>query len=779
VNERTVADRASGRLFVLGAVVIAMVLALIGRLWFLQVASGDSYAVAAITNATREIVTPATRGLILDDQGRTFIDNDTALVVSVDRTVLERMKSKPRRAVLERLSPIVEKDADDIWNEIQVCGPQHPKPCWNGGQYQPVPVAAFPTVDVGGKKVDPDLLNRRVLAIQENAKDFPGIGVDLQAVRNYPQTGVVRGTTLAAHLLGYLSPLSAEDKKNNPVVKADLRSRDGRPRRYTDSSQLGREGLEQTYDEQLRGVDGVTSIAVNAKGQPARTLGVTEPVAGNDLVLNLDAAIQRGAEQALQNALNKYARANGKSPTVASAVVMTTDGRVVALASTPSYDPTLFTGGISAKSYAALASDANHKPALDRAVNEVYQPGSSWKPIMTAGILGNKIATQGSYTPCGSEFATGNVKLRNFEGESSGPLTFAQALEISCNTVFYRYGYDEWVRDGGLRTTASTKARTPHEYLVNTAKAFGFGSRTGIDLPSEARGTIVDRARQTAIYKELKPRYCSDAQRLTGLFQKFAQEACVDGYLYRGGDATKFAIGQGAFIAVTPLQMARAYAAIANGGTLYAPTLAKAVVRPDGSVVSTITPEATGKVPVPAADLSYIRQALRLVTHGSKGTASGVFSSYPIDVSGKTGTVEVQHFDAAGKEQPSTDTSWFASYAPSDKPKYVVVVNVPDSDQGAKVAAPAVRDIYDVIFGVRDGVLKPNLAVAPGGKPPVLLPCFNQSNGRITPPNSRCPSASPPTAAGVTVSPGSPAPPLPAIGPEGSVLAPPVTRRRP
>jgi penicillin-binding protein 2 len=579
---------------------------------------------------------------------------------------------------------------------------------------------------------DLDRVNRGVLDIEQNPAEYPGIAVSSQAVRTYPQPGAEADTSLAAHILGYLSPITADDKTKAAYAKLQ------------DADLVGRGGLEQEYDQQLRGTDGTQTIAVNAAGDPVKTLSDTDPVPGEDVVLNIDAPIQRAAEQALQNALTKYGPMYDTSPKEASAVVLTTTGQVVAIASTPSYDPSVFTGGVSDKVYKQLSNPNGGLPLLDRAVDGEYAPGSTWKVFMTAGLLQNHIATEDSYRPCPSSYKVGNQVFKNFEGEAEPPLTLAGALTVSCDTVFYSWAYDQWVLDGGLRADPAHRTKPANEYLVKAAKEFGFGSKTGIDLPGESAGYIVDRAARQQIYDENKKDYCEGAKRRPegSYLQQLDAENCKDGYTYRAGDATTFAIGQGTNIDVTPLQLARGYAAIANGGTLYTPTLAKAFVKPDGTVTQTVTPKATGRIPA-SADLGYIRDALYSVTHDPKGTASGVFGGYPIPVSGKTGTAEVAHVDSHGNQIAPTDTSWFASFAPSNDPKYVVVVDVPGSEQGAHVAAPAVKDIYDAIFGVVNGVQDPSLAH--GRQLPTTLPCFQTDTGKVGPPSRTCSASLPQT----------------------------------
>lgn len=744
-------DSSLRRLFVLRALVIGLVLTLLGRLWFLQVVSGNTYASAATSNTTRVVVEPATRGWILDDEGVPLVDNVSAYVVSVDRTVLTKQKDDGK-AELARLAPLVSTggarlSAADLADKIRLCDYVKIKPprdvCWKGSPYQPVPVADFASASTDERQ------SNALATITAHAVDFPGVSVQLQAVRDYPASdnGVTNsdGTTtkLAAQALGYTGPITQDAidkaKAKGDALYADLPS----------DSTIGQDGLEYYYDRMLRGENGDRTVQVNAQGDVQGTVSTIAPRNGDHVVLNLDRKVQLAAEQALHKALTVYApqayqtatTGTDPNPTTGAAVVMTTDGRVLALANAPSYDPSLFLDGITQQDYDAFKAAGENSPLLNRAASGEYAPGSTWKAITASALLADGLATDGTSKDCQQDFTVGNQKFKNFEGESLGYMNLHTALVVSCDTFFYPFGYDQWLADGQYGQAGTGKSASAKELFPKMARAYGFGANTGIDLPGESKGLIVDRAERAAIYQANKKDYCAGAKSgkhpQGSYLQKLDAENCTDGWRYGAGDLTQFTIGQGADILVTPLQLARAYAAIANGGTLYDPTLAKAFVRPDGTVDKTVTPKVAGKVPVPGADLAYIRDALYGVTHDAHGTAQGVFGTYPIPVAGKTGTAETVQIDDNGNEIDHS-TSWFASFAPADKPKYVVLVAVPKSNQGALVAAPAVRDIYDAIFGVKDGHPVPHHGAFNGADHrPQLLPCFH-SNGLISKPQQGC-----------------------------------------
>ena len=299
----------------------------------------------------------------------------------------------------------------------------------------------------------------------------------------------------------------------------------------------------------------------------------------------------------------KYAADSG-----AAVVLDARTGRVVSMASQPTYDPKVWSGGITSKQLKRLYSEKAGTPLLSRATQGQFAPGSTWKPMMTAGALENGFGTDTSL-PCSSGFQVGNRVFKNYESGSYGNIGFAKALEVSCNTFFYRIGYNFWQKYG--TDVADVSAKDP---LVSMAKKFGFGKTTGIDIPGEASGRIADRRWKLAYWKSMKDYYCKVGKEDGNDFlHRFAREFCLEGYAYRAGDAVNFAIGQGDTV-VTPLQLARAYGAIANGGTLYEPRVAKAIVSPEGKLIKSFPPKVQGKVPVKKGYLDYIDNALKGVS---------------------------------------------------------------------------------------------------------------------------------------------------------------------
>ncbi len=287
----------------------------------------------------------------------------------------------------------------------------------------------------------------------------------------------------------------------------------------------------------------------------------------------------------------------------------------------------------------------------------------------------------------------------------------------SCDTIFYQFAIDDYVADND-RIDAKQK---PREAIQAMARAFGLGTKTGIDLPSESAGRIVDRAFKKKRWETNKAAYCRHAKSYTDPYDRaIEQENCTDGFRYNGGDHVNLSIGQGETL-VTPLQLARAYAALANDGKVVKPRLGKAVIDRTGKVVRIVPTEQTGTLPVSQETLAYIRESLRGVTKPG-GTAAGAFAGFhfgQLDVAGKTGTGQVNN---------KQDTSWFASFAPATNPKYAVVVMVEQAGTGGTVAAPAVREIYEGLYGLRG-----KKAAMACGLTPTQLPVV-RPDGSIQPP---------------------------------------------
>lgn len=714
-------DLSRGRIFVLGVLVLSLVGTLLGRLWYVQVLAGPTFRAQAAANQVRAVVEPAPRGEIVDDEGRLLAADATEYVVTLDADTLSRQKDHGA-AVLARLAPVLSDTqgavtVQDLQNKIRSCGAPDPtdktgqrkiqQPCNTGSPYQPVPVKALDPANV------PDL--QRALVVEERSELFPGVKISQQQVRKYPLGA------LAGQELGYLSTINAQQ-----LVAPQYKG-------YQAADLIGQAGLEQQYDQQLRGTDAVQQLSVDSTGHVTGTLGATQPTAGSTLVTNLDAGLQQAVEKDLEKAISS-AEAKGRLATTAAAVVMrVSDGAVLALASAPNYDPNQFTGGISTAAFGQLQDPNASAPLISRAYDAAYPPGSTFKAASAATILQNSLATPGTPVVCGSSFPVGNSVFHNFESEALGTITLTTALAKSCDTFFYPFAYNQWLADGAQRATAAEAAAPAREEFAKMAAAFGYGRGTGIDLPSEATGTLEDRAEFKKVADAEHQQFCAGARAHPDDPARQAADAaqCArpasDYEALQAGDAVQFAIGQGSTVNVTLLQQAVAYAAVANGGTIVTPRVAKAFVAPSGAVTPVAT-RAAGQLPVSPANLAAIRTGLRAVVTG--GTAAGAGFDPQLEVAGKTGTADIASQTNDPYHLFSQPESWFASYQPASAPKYVVVALVEHGGQGADAAAPLVADIYKDMYGL-DG----HAAVWPGGQPPTTLPTPTTTGG-FTPPQA-------------------------------------------
>ncbi len=439
--------RLRGRLLVLQVLVIAMIMVLVVRLWQVQVVQGDRYVTVATETRTREVRVPAVRGSILDSSGRPLVRNRTSLVVSIDRSRLERMPDGGT-AVLRRLSPVLGVPYEKLKTQIRACGPGVSKPCWPGSPYTPIPVAEH-------------VKTRQALQILERQEDFPGVTAEIQARRDYPH-----GKD-AVQLLGYLQP----------VTEQELEKREGLKANYSGVDLTGRGGLEATYDAALRGKPGLRRVQVDRMGKVIRVDQRSNPVPGDILVTSIDERVQRIVEKSLDQAMKETPQSDG----AAGVVLDVKTGRVVAMASRPNYDPKVWVGGISEKDYRWLLSDKSGKPLMSRAISGTFAPGSTFKISSASAMIADGASLNGTYE-CPSSYTAAGRSYSNAGGMSLGSISLHTALEKSCDTVFYKAGYEQWKRDGGEKPTG-----TPKEPMTHMAKAYGFGRRTGIDLPGESR----------------------------------------------------------------------------------------------------------------------------------------------------------------------------------------------------------------------------------------------------------------------------------------------------
>jgi len=503
--------------------------------------------------------------------------------------------------------------------------------------YTPVPVAF-------------DVSKRVAFYLGENEDAFPGVDVaDLQ-VRTYPDG------TLAAHAVGSVGAINAEEIK------------DPRFANYDPNAIIGKTGVERTYETYLHGHLGQVRYQVNSAGHVLSSLTRKPAVAGDDVVLTIDSKVQRLAQSSLVLGQKAAHGAGFKAPAGAVVVMEPKTGQIRALASSPTFDPNVFVEGLTKKRYKQLFDDPKHAaPLFDRAVQAAYPPGSTFKPFVSLAALKEGYAgLTGSYS-CPASYAfpgdTSGATFDNWNPVNSGFISLATALKISCDTVFYQFGADFY--------RAYRDTNQPNQ-VQNDLRAFGFGRTTGIDIPAENGGLI-----PTPHWKSTH-------------FEPTTADPFAATWL--PADNILMAIGQGS-VAVTPLQLAVGYSAIANGGKVMRPHLVDRIDRPGGRVVKLLRPRVDQRLPFTRDQIDYVRTALMGVVQPG-GTADTAFAGFPlsqIPVAAKTGTAQVPPFQ---------DYSWFAAMAPAYDPKYVVVALVEQAGHGSETAAPVVRRILEGLFGL-------------------------------------------------------------------------------
>ena len=686
-------------LVIVQALVISLMLALTGRLFYLQVAAGLKYQDAALSIQSRDVVNPAIRGAIVDSSGIPLVMDRPGMVISVDRSVIDKLPDEGS-AVIARVAKLVGKSPESVYISTRLCGEIKTTQnlgCWKGTRFQPIPVTRTATKE-------------QALKVLENSDLFPGITAMSVPVRSYPS---MAGEN-AAHVLGYVGSVNEEDLLDSE-------------KNYYREETIGKDGLEFQYDEYLRGRAGIKTVIVDRKESVTKQAISTQPVSGFNLVTNLDSRLQAATEKALQSSVLRAKSLGGRADGGAAIVMEVNSGKILALASYPTYDPNIWQVGLTQKQANNLFSESSGVPALNRPLQGMYAPASTFKSVSVIAAMNAGYNMNATYK-CPAKVLIGNREFANFESKSQGTISMKRAIAVSCDTIWYQIAHDEWVRDGGLFPKSGL-----NDYFFTAARGFGIGKITGIDLPSEASGRLPDRAWKERIYAENKDFYCNFKTRakksdLTPFLIEVARENCLDGNILRAGDAVNFSIGQGDTL-LTPIQMAQLYAAIANGGKIYKPQVARAIVKPNGDVVKEFLPEVVATNVLSKKSTKFLHESLRAVV--TEGTAAGAFPAFPVAVSGKTGTAEDKGRNKDGSAK--ADTAWFASFAPADNPKYVVVMVVSQGGFGSSISAVGAKDIWAALFGVVGGKVDPTKEIFPNGVPS-KLPKVDPKNAKLVNP---------------------------------------------
>lgn len=620
------------RVAVLGGLTLLAFGVLFVRLWSLQVLSGDEYLRAAQENRLRLIRLEAPRGPILDRYGRILVTNVAGTAVKL---WVGDMPPARRDEIVRRLAQVLDVSPRQLAREVR--------------RRLDDPLTPITVKTAVGEA--------QVQYLYEHWAEFPGVEIVQTYLRHYPYK------SLAAHVLGYVGEISAEEL-------ARLR-REG----YRLGDTIGKTGVEAAYDAYLRGVPGLAQITVDSLGRPRSGLELRqEPRPGSALRLTIDVRLQRAAEEALAYGI-RLARENGHWAADGGAIVALDprDGAVLAMASSPTYRPSLFVGRVDPGKLAPLLDEeaarrANY-PSLNRAIAGLYPPGSTWKPVTAlAGMQEHVFSAYGSL-PC-TPFATYGLdrqRFRNWNPYVNRPMTLPEALAESCDTYFYEIGnrFYEQGEEGRAR-------------MQQWARRFGFGAPTGIDIPGEQPGLVPtpEWRRQT---------FSSDWDRA-----------------WNPGDSIQLAIGQKDLL-VTPLQMAAFYAMLANGGNVVTPYLASSVEQPGspGSprlVLRRFAPTPPRPAGIDAAALAAVHDGLWRATHSSNGTASAVFGRYEIPISGKTGTAEKVVQLPGYPPGHLEDQSWWCGWGPSESARLVVCALIENGGHGSSAAAPAALRVFERFF---------------------------------------------------------------------------------
>jgi penicillin-binding protein 2 len=624
------------RVGILGAVALAIFGVLFVRLWSLQLLSGERYLTAAQDNQLRTTRVEAPRGTIVDRDGRVLVTNVPGTAVKI---LVGDLPKLGRYALIQHLARVLDVPAGRLAKEVDAR---------RGAPLEPITVKTA----VG---------EEQIAYLKEHQTEFQGVKIEQTYLRRYPNGA------LAAQVLGYVGEISQQQLDSLPRVY-----------RYRAGDKIGKVGVEAKYDVYLRGVPGEEQIRVDSRGIPqSGPVLRLQATPGHAVRLTIDAQLQRTAEKALLDGI-AIAKANKSYSANGGAIIALDpeDGAVLAMASYPTYKPSVYVGRVDPKKIEPLVDDAAAKeanfPGLNRVTQAEYPPGSIWKPVTAlAAMQEHRLAPYESIqcTPTAT-YGLDKFPFKNWDPYINKPMTLTEALARSCDTYFYEVGYRFYLGGDAARSRMQEWART-----------FGFGRETGFGLGSEVTGLVPTPAWRKRTYKGWDS-------------------------AWNPGDSIQLAIGQKE-VRVTPLQMARFYAMIANGGKLVTPYVVQSVETPGPNRRSSVVEKRFAPVPptsagVDPAALQVIRAGLFQATHTSYGTSSGVFGSYPIPIAGKTGTaervVQVPGYPAGHTE----DQSWWCGYGPADTAaKLVVCAVIENGGHGSTAAAPAALEVFERFFGVK------------------------------------------------------------------------------
>ena len=662
------------RLAVFGILVFAAFVGLFSRLWYLQVLAKEDFRRLAKDNRVRFVYTEPERGRIFDANGKILVDNRRTLAATFSRKLSQDKARLP--LVTERLAVLLCEDVKvkarrqikpkrrkEMRAEKQArCERRRTTTIRESlrdvtvSPYKPIPVMN-------------DVPESKAIYVKTHRELFPGVGFSLVPVRTYP-----RGA-LGSHILGFVNEIRPEQLKEPHFKNANVNPD------YAPGDIVGQDGVEYTYDRFLRGAPGIRKIIVDAQGDVIRTEKIQDEQPGADLKLSLDPSTQRLTQAALENGL-MAARTEFGAPSGAAVVLDPRDGAVLGMASYPTYDISITSDGFSEKEFRKLGyrtpNNPNDDALLNRAIQAQRSPGSTFKVITAAAAMATDVIASSTMLPCpasityppDAEPGAGEV-FNNWTTADFGLVEVVRSLIISCNTYYYELGWQMEERWGAGNGDGQ-------ELFQKFANMMGLGHETGLDLPNEADGRIPDQKWCTEIWEATK-----DTEFPT----------CAPGGKWLPGYTVNMAIGQGDVV-TTPLQMAVAYASIANGGRVLEPRfgweISRSVNAQDKEVVKDYEPTVRAELPLDDTELGAIRDGLIGVTTSGEGTARDAFSGFPSDtfpIAGKTGTAQLG--------DTGENDAWFVSYGPAYDPRYVIAVYVENGGHGGETAAPISRQIWE------------------------------------------------------------------------------------
>lgn len=615
-------------LFGFAIIMIMAIGILTTRMFSLQILGGERNLALADGNRIREHIARAPRGLIYDRNGVVLAQNQASYDVTVIPQQLPN-NIATRRALYDQVGALTGKAGDEIQAKAEA-------PC------KPFELAICLASPLS-KLVVSGLIREQALLFAQNGASLSGFSLDINPIRQYDDGG------LLAPILGYTGRVDAEDVKTDPT--------------YTPTDLIGKLGLEQYYESQLRGINGGQQTEVDAMGKSIKLLDDRVAIPGGNLVLSID----QGLEQHMAAAISKQMVVSG-SKRAAGVAIDPRTGEVLASVSLPTYDSNLFSKGISQADYQNLLSNPG-QPLFNKAENGAYPSGSIIKPLGASAAL-----QEGVISPSTTVNDAGKIVIPNKydpahpstyygweRNNGLGQVNVISAIARSSDIFFYEVmgGFTDFLHYLGV------------DRLTAYYQKFGLGSKTGIDLPSEATGRV-----PTPDWKKK-----------------------VSGEGWYTGDTYNISVGQGDIL-VSPLQMVSALGVIANGGTLYKPHLVTKVVDSTGKTVQTVKPEVVRSGFISPANLATVRQGMLAAVNSDIGTACcKIRAEVPVQVAAKTGTAETVNHDEGGASINSTlPHAWFEAFAPYNDPKIAIVIIVEHSGEGAEYAAPAARETLTWYF---------------------------------------------------------------------------------